>query len=373
MPSLVDWDLAAATASRLVPPGPSIGYEDAASVVAELREAAGGAREHVRALTGMDGGDGDQRPAGEQGTRESSPVAVLDRPGWVRANVDGFRSVIDPLADELLARRDGPGKAPSPIVTAVGSRLTGVQVGAILAYLATRVLGQYELFAPAGAEAGRLSLVAPNVVETERRLGVDPTDFRLWVCLHEATHQLQFTEVPWLREHVQAEMAAYLRASDLDASALLSRVRQALGIVVDTVRGQGEASLLEALQTPEQQRILDRITGLMSLLEGHGEYVMDAIGPDVVPSVATIRQRFDARRREGNRVEKAVRRLLGIEMKIKQYAEGAAFVRAVIRRIGMDGFNRVWTSPNTLPTHAEIRDPDAWVARVTGLPPAASA
>jgi coenzyme F420 biosynthesis associated uncharacterized protein len=360
MPSLVDWDVATATATRLVPPGPPVSYEDAAAVVAELRDAAGGAREHVRAFTGMAAGeDGD-------GTGVPSPVAVLDRPGWVRANVDGFRTVIDPLTDELLARRDGHGKEPSPLIAAVGSRLTGVQVGGILAYLATRVLGQYELFAPAGAEAGRLSLVAPNVMETERRLSIDPTDFRLWVCLHEATHQLQFTAVPWLREHVQAEMAAYLRASDLDAKALLSRLRQAVGVVVAAVRGQDDASLLEVLQTAEQRRILDRITGLMSLLEGHGEYVMDAVGPEVVPSVATIRARFDARRKEGNRVEKAIRRLLGIEMKMRQYAEGAAFVRAVVGGVGMDGFNRVWTSPNTLPTRAEIVDPDAWMARMGG-------
>jgi coenzyme F420 biosynthesis associated uncharacterized protein len=363
MPSLVDLDVATATATRLVPAGPAVSYEDAVSVVAELREAAGGAREHVRAFTGL---------AVES---EPGPIAVLDRPGWVRANVDGFRAVIDPLTDELLARRDGAGdgKAPSPLVAAVGSRVTGVQVGGILAYLATRVLGQYELFAPAGEQAGRLSLVAPNVVETERRLAIDPADFRLWVCLHEATHQLQFTAVPWLREHVQGEMSAYLRASDLDTKALLHRLREAVAIIADTVRGRGQASLLEALQTPEQQHILDRITGLMSLLEGHGEYVMDAVGPDVVPSVATIRERFDARRKEGNRVEKALRRLLGIEMKMKQYAEGAAFVRAVVGRVGMDGFNRVWTSPNTLPSRAEIADPDAWIARVGGLPPAASA
>jgi coenzyme F420 biosynthesis associated uncharacterized protein len=356
---MVDWNLAVATAERLVPSGPQVSWDEAHAVVAELRELALEAEQHVRQFSRM---SHDQPP---------EPVAVVDRPGWIRANVDGFRVVLEPLADKLLERRaDAPGGA---LLTAVGSRVTGVQVGVILSYLATRVLGQYELFLPPGEGNGRLTLVAPNIVAVERAMQVDPHDFRMWVCLHEVTHRTQFTAVPWLREHLQAEITAFLMASDLDPSALAGRLKAIAGAVGDTVRGRGGASLIEVIQTPEQREVLDRITGVMSLLEGHGDYVMDGVGPEVVPSVATIRERFDARRRQAGGVERMIRRLLGIEMKMKQYAEGEGFVSAVVRAVGIDGFNRVWTSPETLPSREEIRNPALWLSRVAQVPPAVTA
>jgi coenzyme F420 biosynthesis associated uncharacterized protein len=231
------------------------------------------------------------------------------------------------------------------------------------------VLGQYELFLPpdpTGREpAGRLTLVAPNIVHAEREMNVDPHDFRLWVCLHEETHRVQFTGVPWLREYIRSQMTEFLLASDLDLGTLLERLRSAADTVADVVRG-GEGNLIDAIQTPAQKEILDRLTAVMTLVEGHGDYVMDAVGPSVVPSVADIRAKFAHRREGGSRLDRTVRRLLGIEVKMKQYAEGSAFVRAVVEQAGMDGFNRVWTSPETLPTTAEITDPSAWVRRVTG-------
>lgn len=356
---LVDWELAVATATRLVPAGPTVTRDEAHDVVSQLRELAVEAERHVAEFTGLVVEEGPQT------------VTVVDRPGWVRANVDGFRVVLEPLAEQLMNRR---GNLPaSGLVTTVGSRVTGAQVGLLLSYLATRVLGQYELFLPPGEGDGRLTLVAPNIVAAERALGVDPHDFRLWVCLHEVTHRTQFTAVPWLREHVRGEISAYVLASDLDPSALLERVKSAAGLLADSVRGRSEATLLDVVQTPEQKAILDRITGLMSLLEGHGEYVMDGVGPAVVPSVAEIRERFEQRRKEVGTVERAIRRLFGIEMKMRQYAEGARFVREVVALVGRDGFNRIWTSPQTLPSAAEIRAPRTWVDRVAGLPPAITA
>ena len=130
------------------------------------------------------------------------------------------------------------------------------------------------------------------------------------------------------------------------------------------MRGGDSESLIEAIQTPRQKEILGRLTALMTLVEGHGDYVMDAVGPQVVPSVAEIRERFNTRRRTAGRVEQAIRRLLGIDLKMRQYADGARFVRAVVDQIGMDGFNKVWESPATIPTMSEISDPSAWIARV---------
>jgi coenzyme F420 biosynthesis associated uncharacterized protein len=230
-------------------------------------------------------------------------------------------------------------------------------MGAVLAWLSSKVLGQYEAF---GAQ-GRLLLVAPNIVHAERQLDVPPTDFRLWVCLHEETHRVQFGAVPWLSSYFTDEVHAYLRAVDPDAGSAIGRV------VAGLRRGtRGSGGLIDLMQTDEQRAILDRLTALMSLLEGHADVVMDAVGPQVVPSVELIRERFDRRRQQAGTLDGALRRLLGLDAKLRQYVDGAAFVRAVVDRVGMQDFNAVWSSPETLPRPAEIGNPGEWIARVHG-------
>ncbi len=354
---MIDWDLAISTGVRWARPGPQVSLGEARAVVAELRALADTVAEPVRAVTGMSG-------PGEDG----GWVAIVDRPGWIRANVDGFRVVLDPLAEHLRERGAAPGGS---VVTAVGSRVTGVQAGLILAYLASRVLGQYELFLPPDpgtpngvAPAGRLTLVAPNIVMVERELGVNPHDFRRWVCLHEETHRTQFTSVPWLRGYVQEQMTEFLLASDLDPATILGRLRSAADAVAGAVRDGGGDSVLEAIQSPRQREILDRLTSVMTLVEGHGDYVMDAVGPQVVPSVEQIRQRFNERRGTAGRMERTLRRILGIDLKMKQYAQGSRFVKAVVEEAGMATFNKVWTSPQTLPTKDEFDRPELWLDRV---------
>ncbi|HEY2578553.1 MAG TPA: zinc-dependent metalloprotease [Streptosporangiaceae bacterium] len=354
---MIDWDVAIATGVRWVRPGPQVSIAEARRAVSELRDLADEVREPVRELTGL------------HSPEMTGQVAVVDRPGWIRANVDGFRVVLDPLVTRLAERGTVP--VPGSVVTAVGSRMTGMQAGLILAYLASRVLGQYELFLPpdpgGGQSVGRLTLVAPNIVMVERELGVDQHDFRRWVCLHEETHRTQFTAVPWLRGYVQEEMTEFLLASEIDPAAMLKRVRAAADAVAGAVRGTDDGeSLIEAIQTPKQREILDRLTSVMTLVEGHGDYVMDAVGPRVVPSVAQIRERFSARRGSATRIERAIRRILGIDLKMKQYAQGSKFVSAVVEQAGMTVFNKVWTGPETLPTKAELSAPQAWLDRVAG-------
>ncbi|MET9660275.1 zinc-dependent metalloprotease [Streptomyces sp. NPDC006510] len=363
---MVDWNLAVATATRLVRPGPEISREEAREVVAELRRHAKAAEEHVRSFTRM-------IPEGTE--PEDTPVLVVDRAGWIKANVAGFRELLRPLLGKMQDRRGGgPGGA---VLGAVGGKVTGVEVGMLLSFLASRVLGQYETFAPATRElpvsadgGGRLLLVAPNIVHVERELEVDPHDFRLWVALHEETHRTQFTGVPWLRDHLQGEIQSFLEETDVDPMTVLERLREAAQSLAGG-RPEGEEgedggrSLVELVQTPAQREILGRLTAVMSLLEGHADYVMDGVGPEVVSSVGEIREKFQQRRARGaGRLDQALRKLLGLDAKLRQYRDGERFVRAVVDEVGMDGFNRAWTSPNTLPTKAEIAKPADWIARV---------
>jgi coenzyme F420 biosynthesis associated uncharacterized protein len=158
-------------------------------------------------------------------------------------------------------------------------------------------------------------------------------------------------------------MTDFLLASDLDPASILDRLRSAADAVAGAVRGGGE-SLIEAIQSPRQREILNRLTAVMTLVEGHGDYVMDAVGPRVVPSVAEIREKFSQRRGSAGRMEQVLRRILGIDLKMKQYEQGSKFVAEVVAEAGMAGFNRVWTSPETLPTRAEMTKPADWLARI---------
>jgi len=347
-PQLVDWDTAVAVAGRLVRPGPAVTQQEARAAVADLRQGAADAEGHVRSFTHLTASSG------------SAPVIVVDRPGWVQANANAFAVVLEPLA-QLIAERREPGKAP---MGGISTRVAGAQVGALLAYLSGRVLGQFDPFHDDAGRLGRLMLVAPNIVAIERELSVDPADFRMWVCLHEETHRVQFTAVEWLREHLRGQIHAFVAETEVDPEALATRLREAVGAVVSSLRGNTDASLVELVQTPKQREILDHLTGLMSLLEGHAEFVMDGVGPEVVPSVADIRRKFTRRRAGTGPIDQAVRRLLGLELKMKQYRDGSAFVRAVVDKVGVDGLNQVWSSPDALPAQAEISDPKAWMSRV---------
>src|SRR5689334_1502217 len=351
--SMVDWDLAGRTARKLVGPGPETTREDAAAVVRELHEAAARAVAHVEGLTGLKPAEGGPIPE----------VAVVDRPGWIDANTAGMAALLNPLVDALA---DKQGSRPGPVASAIGSKATGVQAGGILAFLSSRVLGQYEVF----GSGGRLLLVAPNIVDAERKLGVDPSDFRLWVCLHEVTHQLQFTAFPWLKKHLESQIAEFVEATDLTPEVLRERLGDLMRSLGDAIRGtDGESEgLLALVRDPHQREILDRVTAVMSLVEGHAEYVMDGVGPDVVPSVVTLRKRFAQRRKGRGPIDRVLRRLLGLEQRMKQYADGHTFVAGVVDRAGMEGFNRVWEGPENLPRVEELTDPARWVERVLGRP-----
>ncbi|WP_436699050.1 zinc-dependent metalloprotease [Nocardioides sp. BYT-33-1] len=340
LPPMIDWGLAVSLGSRLAGDGPVVSRAEADEAVAELRAGAHRSTGLVREFTGLDAPEG------------TAPILVVDRPGWVQANAEGFAVATRPMIEKLAAS-----KPPSGIGLKVGAKVTGAEVGGLLGFLAGKVLGQFD---PFHEPYGRLLLVAPNIVHVERELDVDPHDFRLWVCLHEETHRVQFTAVPWMREHLFSEIRAI--SDTVEPSSLLD---DGLERVVEAIKaGRNGGSIVEMFSSPEQLAVIDRVTGMMSLLEGHADVVMDDVGPSVIPSVAQIRRRFTKRRQGVGALDRLLRRLLGLEAKMAQYRDGAHFVRAVVDKVGMDEFNAVWAGPENLPSKAELSDPDGWVKRV---------
>ena len=356
--ALINWELAASTAARLAPAGPTLGSADIGAAVENLRLMADISVPHVHDITGLEAA---------RDLRDSS-VLVVDRASWAKANTQSFAVMLKPAMEKMLEDRHG---TLNPGAVAVSGAITGSQLGAILAFLSSKVLGQYDPFsalaenstAPA---AGRLLLVAPNILTVERELNVEPADFRLWVCLHEQTHRVQFAAAPWLRHHMLDEIENLSGQLLGNVDSLLERASAAAKSLKDrTASGTpGRGAILELLQKPEEKAALSRLTALMSLLEGHANVVMDGVDASIVPSVKTIRQRFTARGKDRGVIEKFIRNLLGLDAKMRQYSDGSKFVREVVAVAGMQGFNRVWESANQLPTEAEIHDSKLWLERM---------
>jgi coenzyme F420 biosynthesis associated uncharacterized protein len=340
----VDWGFAATVGRRLARPGPASSDYTRRQVIDELTTAAAKAEPPVRDVTGLV-------------TEGAVPAArIVDRPQWIGAAAESMRVMMN------------GSETPKGFLT---GRLTGAQTGAVLAFVSSGILGQYDPFATNnGAKEGCLLLVYPNVIAVERQLRVDPSDFRLWVCLHEVTHRVQFTANRWLSDYMSAALAMLTRDAGEDIGQVAIRLAgyvRARGRQTPAADGSssGILGLVRAVQSEPQREALDQLLVLGTLLEGHADHVMDAVGPMVVPSVATIRRRFDERRhRKQPPLQRLLRALLGLDAKLSQYTRGKAFVDHVVSRVGMERFNTVWSGPETLPRPAEIEEPRRWIDRV---------
>lgn len=271
-------------------------------------------------------------------------VLVLDQVSWVKANAQSLNGMVDA---ESLPVAPGPGTA----------KAAAVEVAGVLSLLSTRVLGQFDPFA---VETGRLMFVAPAVLIAEEAMNVSPRDFRMWVALHEATHQVQFATAPWLREHMRSLLSQVV-ATPLKAPGFsgVADVFVTLGRIV-----KGEASMVDLIQDDGMRSALDEASGILSLLEGHADVVMDEVGIEVIPSVRKLRRKFEARRDAGQ--GGFLSNLLGMNLKLAQYRDGAKFVRAIRSEVGQTGFSVIYSSPENLPTSEEILTPQLWLDRVHG-------
>ncbi len=355
----IDWSLAAATGRRLSRPGPTTTAYTLDVARTELADAATRAEGPVREVTGL--ADGLRVPT----------TRLLDRKEWVDAAAQSMQSMLGAGSGASGPDRVGAGsgasdeQAPSGLA-GISAKAGGLQAGALLAFLSGAILGQYDPFTPDPdtGEPGVLMVVVPNIISVERSLRVVPSDFRLWVCLHEVTHRVQFSANPWLRQYMIDNLEILTSDAGESTSEIMARI-------TSTVRGNGQPrekgilGAMQLLQTPEQYEAFNRMMMLGTLLEGHADHVMDAVGPVHVPTVASIRQAFDKRRTAPrNPVQRIIRALIGMDAKLAQYIRGKAFVDEVVGAVGMSAFNTIWTSPETMPRPNEIDEPRAWMQRV---------
>jgi coenzyme F420 biosynthesis associated uncharacterized protein len=357
----IDWEVAAGVGRRLARGGPAMTSYTRDQVYAELADASKRAEAPVREVTGL--ADGLAVPA----------ARIVDRGEWVSAAADSMRAMMGAadgdLAVEGGATGVGNGDAGSNddggLMGVITAKAGGFQAGGLLAFLSGAILGQYDPFTPDPVTGGDgvLLLVAPNIVGVERKLKVVPSDFRLWVCLHEVTHRVQFSANPWLRDYMTDNVSTLTAVGDETTAQLVSRL--AASVRSDKPRESGVLGLMQLLQSPEQYEAFSNLMMLGTLLEGHADHVMDAVGPEYVPTVERIRAGFNARRTAPrNPIARIMRALIGMDAKIAQYVRGKAFTDHVVEKVGMERFNTIWTGPETLPLPDEIDEPDRWIARV---------
>jgi coenzyme F420 biosynthesis associated uncharacterized protein len=305
-----------------------------------------------------------ERVVGEYTTlRPGGPLPAaeaLSRADWARMNLHGFRPLLDPTAERLVPAGLGP--VAGPIGSAAGF-VIAAEVGLLTGYLSQRVLGQYELALLEPAAPSRLVFVTENLEEAVRTLDVDGEELLRWIALHEVTHAFEFSGAGWLREHLAGLVRELLDALDIrvDPRALLRLPSGA------ELRGWAEAlrreGLVAVVASPRQREVLDRVQALMALLEGYSEHVMDAVGARLLRTLPELRAAMERRRRSRSGPERLLQRLIGLDLKIRQYEVGKRFCDAVVADVGIAGLDRVWASPRHLPSAEELAVPANWVRR----------
>jgi coenzyme F420 biosynthesis associated uncharacterized protein len=351
---MVDWDLArrvAAGALALRPPPTT--YSPAA-LQSQFDELTARAEFLVSQATGLHSAHGAAR------------AKVTDRTEWAAANVRSMERLVGPALAGIQQR--GLGKKAGKSAMAAGRVMSGTQLGLMLAYMSTRVLGQYDLLISDEDpdDQDLVYYVGPNVVAMEERHGFAARQFRLWLALHEVTHRMQFTAVPWLRDHFVGLITELLGPLSGDPSNFADMVKRLATEVRAGRNPAGESGIMGMLATPEQRQALSKMSGMMSLLEGHGDVTMDRAGAGEVPGAAHFSEVLHQRRTNAKGLTRLMSKLLGLDAKMRQYAEGEHFVLSVEETGGPALLARVWEGPEWLPSLEEIRDPALWVARAGG-------
>jgi coenzyme F420 biosynthesis associated uncharacterized protein len=354
---LIDWNLATRVAIRAAGRTPTLHPGARAQLQAQYEAMLRDIERPIAAYVGNDL------------SLANTAVEVLDRAGWIRANMVNFRYLLQPVEDFY---RDNMGRSrlgPPPAFQQAARLMLSSQVGVLVGYLARRVLGQYDigLLGEEPITCGKLYFVEPNLQQVEETLGVPPDELRRWIALHEATHAHEFELYPWVRKYLNTSLRQYLR------------------LLIDDMRGRGDENtvlsianrfvanlrhghnVINALMTPQQRELMSRLQALMALAEGYSNHVMNNVGRDLLPNFHTLHERVEHRQRQRSQVEQLFLKITGLSLKMEQYRLGERFVDDVVKQRGILFANRAWHSPESLPTEAEIRDADRWIRRMEAL------
>jgi coenzyme F420 biosynthesis associated uncharacterized protein len=350
---MVDWSLARQVARLASGPGDQDGPDpDLASLCAEMEG-------HLAAYTGL-------RPGSA-----IPPAELVGRADWSALNIDSLAAMIGPVAERLEKRLEFAGPLAGALQAGATATLAA-EVGLVMGYVSTRVLGQYDVSLLGGDAPPRLLFVAPNLRKAVRELEVDPDAFHRWICAHELTHVFQFQGVPWLRDHLSSLVREYLESVEVRIERGAAGGLPSLPNPTRLVEAFREGGLAALVQTKEQRALMERVQATMAVVEGYSEHVMDAIDEEAIPGREALREAMDRRRRSRSAPELVIERLLGFEVKLRQYEQGKRFCDAVVGAAGIEVLDRVWEGPGALPSPHELEHPSEWVARVGPAPAAAA-
>ena len=350
---MVDWSLARQVARLAAGSGERDGADpDVASLCAEMEE-------HVAAYTSL-------RP----GSAVPAPELV-GREDWSALNIDSLAGMIDPVAARLERRLEFAGPLAGALQAGATATLAA-EVGLVMGYVSTRVLGQYDVSLLGGDAPPRLLFVAPNLRKAVREMEIDPDAFHRWICAHELTHVFQFQGVPWLRGHLSAMVREYLAGVEVRIDRGAAGGLPSLPNPARLVEAFREGGLAALVQSTEQRALMERVQATMAVVEGYSEHVMDSLGEAAIPGRGALRAAMDQRRRSRSAPELVIERLLGLDIKMRQYEQGKRFCDAVVSATGIELLDRVWEGPEALPSRSELEHPSDWIARVGPAPAAAA-
>lgn len=352
--SPVDWEFAQRVAARMSSRGYTPSTYHYATLAPDFERFTAQAEELVAETTGL------------RSTMGAARARVADRPMWIEANINSFQRLLRPVTEKLAEKGAG-----SPMLAKAGSKASGLEVGVLLGWMSGRVLGQYDLLIIEDENPEDQDIVyyvGPNVMALEKKYGFPPEEFRLWLALHECTHRAQFTGVPWLREHFLSLVNRTIDAVDPDPEVFKSAIKRLI-----EARKTGEDILADGglpalMASPDQLEVLSEISGMMSLLEGHGDVTMDRAGAGLIPSQERFASTLRTRRNSAKGLTRVFQKIIGLEAKLNQYQAGEAFIAEVEEAGGTELLDRAWEGPENLPSMDEIRSPKLWIDRMTPDP-----
>ncbi len=351
MPEVISWEVASRVASTVAGYYPEPPVSEVETLQSDLTSVFLQAGQQVAEATGLE-------------VPGSANPVVMSRSEWAKANIVSFRSTIAPLLEQLAQ------KLPRWRLSSVSAGLAGVQLGAILGWFSSKVLGQFDVIladASGSLNQDQVYFVAPNIISVELKYGFDQKQFRHWIALHELTHRAQFNGVPWMREYFKGLVQESISLANPDPGAFLAALKRVFDEIREGRNPLDENGPMGIFASPEQMVTLNKMTGLMSLLEGHGDVIMNRAGESDIFESVRFAEVFTMRRNSKQGVAKLISQLLGTDAKMRQYQEGARFVTSVEQAGGSSLFMKVWGGPEYLPNIAEIRTPDLWIQRITEI------